>query len=155
MKVIEKMVNRMAMESTLIQMAEHTKVNGNSISNMELVKKFELMGPDILGDTRGAKNLEKACILGRMVHGMKVIGAMTSLMDRECGKRLGLYMLESLKMDKCMVKVFIHGMTEECTMASTSMTRNTGTEYINGPINEHMKDNGVKENKTGLVSSPH
>ncbi len=38
-----------------------------------------------------------------------------------------------LRMVRCMVKVFIHGKTDENTMVSTSMTKNMDMVYTNGP----------------------
>ncbi len=125
-RVSGRMIKRMAMVSTSMQMERITKETGSMISSRVMARKNGLIKAVTLESTRMGRRMVRESLLGQM----------------------GLRMKESGRTTKCMGKVCSYGRMEEGTMESTRMIGNMAKVRSIGQTGGSVKDSGGMESRS-------
>jgi hypothetical protein len=140
------MTKLMDMVFTCIKTELAMKVNGRTIYNTDLVRRFGPTTVNMKAITQKVKNMVRVFISGKTALCTTVTGMRIGSKDTvNTNGRMAVNILENGKTIICMVKVCTLGPTEEDMKGSTKWTRSTVSESINGQITESTKETGSME----------
>jgi len=153
MKVNGAMIKLVVKELILMPMVLITQVNGEMISNTDMVKKHGLMEQSTLATMLKARNMEMESLNGLMDQIMKGISLTTIFMVKESMNGL---MEEDMKVTgrtiKCMVVVTSLGKMVEHMQEITEMTRKKVRELSTGLMEDNTLENGILANNMAEVN---
>ena len=148
------MIKQMVMVYTSIKTVHVMRVNGKTISNMVLEKKFGQITVNTKDIILKVKNTVKVCIFGKMDQCIMVTGLKTELKDTE---NINGKMVDSIsengKTTTCMVRVCTPGPTAEDMKVNMKWIKNMVLESITGLITEYMRAIGSMENNTAEANT--
>ena len=149
-----KMIKPMAMEFTYIRMVLGTKVNGKTISNTVMVKKFGQIIHNMKDFIMRVRSMVVASTSGRMVLGTTVNGMRIGLKAKvSTNGKMEERILDNGKIIICTVKVLIHGLMAGDTKANMKWIRNMDMVSIIGQMVVYTKEIGLMENNMVRVNT--
>jgi hypothetical protein len=141
------MIKQMVMVYTSIKTVHVMRVNGKTISNMVLVKKFGQITVNTKDIILKVKSTVKVYIFGKMDLCIMVTGLKTELKDTE---NINGKMVDSIsengKTTTCTVKVYTLGPMAEDMKVNMKWIKNMVSESITGLTTEYMRVIGSMEN---------